>query len=770
MDQPRSASIAFGMIRSRLQPAPVTQNSPPQRHGEGPGKGSLVDEVALNHQLISQARPNLPAAARRWGRFYGDRACAECGVVFDEASDRAEDDHILPRSHGGEDAGLNLRPLCRDCNRQRGTRETERSRRWLTLKQRRAAEVERYFQDAQAYIVGNDALRAPQRGGYIELWEHFNERADEPAIVELPTGCGKTTLIAAAPYGIARGRVLIVVPNLTIKETVRRAIAAESPDNVYLVRGILDNPRDLPRYAVIGDGDTPEDVILADIVLANVQQMPAWLPLFESTTFDMVLVDEGHHVPADTWQLILAKFPKAKRVYFTATPYRADGRQIYGREVYRYPLSEAIAQGFVKNVVALDAVPEKLTFTLDGVPQELSLEQVLQLREQDWFSKSIALSEASNRSIVEKCVSALVEQCKTGTRHQIIAAACSIRHAEQVARLFEAAGVRTAIVHSKLAWEEREKRLNAFHAGRVACIVQVGLLGEGYDHPNISIAAVFRPYRSLAAYAQFIGRAMRAIPNAKPGDNVAYVITHKGLNLDRWWQDYKEQRRAAAVLQAIADDEDAEAMEPATSAEDGAEPGDRVLPLEARTKVLDEVISHYDVDSLLGIDAGVRAQAGRRVEPFEVESLRRQIDDLRRRGLPIPDLDDMIETQQAKYASTGGYVMNRTQVERRGLLLELKDRFRRSAAGVLNDLSLDYAGRDLIPLIGKGDERNNYEVTIRLMQRTLNARLELPNHEGRRAWGRDDLRAALRLVGDVRAATLQAVSDAAGRPEVRVAR
>src|SRR3712207_7451821 len=49
------------------------------------------------------------------------------------------------------------------------------------------------------------------------------------------------------------------------RSTVRRAIAAESPDNVYLVRGILDNARDLPRYAVIGDGDTPEDVILADI-------------------------------------------------------------------------------------------------------------------------------------------------------------------------------------------------------------------------------------------------------------------------------------------------------------------------------------------------------------------------------------------------------------------------------------------------------------------------------------------------------------------------
>ena len=44
--------------------------------------------------------------------------------------------------------------------------------------------------------------------------------------------------------------------------------------------------------------------------------------------------------------------------------------------------------------------------------------------------------------------------------------------------------------------------------------------------------------------------------------------------------------------------------------------------------------------------------------------------------------------------------------------------------------------------------------------RTLNARLELPNREGRRQWQRNDLRAALRLVADVRAATAQTVVEA----------
>ena len=49
------------------------------------------------------------------------------------------------------------------------------------------------------------------------------------------------------------------------------------------------------------------------------------------------------------------------------------------------------------------------------------------------------------------------------------------------------------------------------------------------------------------------------------------------------------------------------------------------------------------------------------------------------------------------------------------------------------------------------------------MQRTLNARLGLPNHEGYKLWGPDDLRAALRLVGDVRSATPQTIAEAPRR-------
>src|SRR5262249_51269 len=79
-------------------------------------------------------------------------------------------------------------------------------------------------------------------------------------------------------------------------------------------------------------------------------------------------------------------------------------------------------------------------------------------------------------------------------------------------------------------------------SGQLDVIVQVGMLGEGADYPKLSVAAVFRPFRHVAPYVQFVGRVMRAIENEKPGhpSNRGYVVSHAGLNVGRWWAEVGE--------------------------------------------------------------------------------------------------------------------------------------------------------------------------------------------------------------------------------------
>ena len=62
----------------------------------------------------------------------------------------------------------------------------------------------------------------------------------------LPTGVGKTGVMALLPYGISKGRVLIIAPQIVIKETVIDALNPILPNNFWLKQKVFDRPSDLP--------------------------------------------------------------------------------------------------------------------------------------------------------------------------------------------------------------------------------------------------------------------------------------------------------------------------------------------------------------------------------------------------------------------------------------------------------------------------------------------------------------------------------------------
>src|SRR5258708_17091177 len=90
--------------------------------------------------------------------------------------------------------------------------------------------------------------------------------------------------------------------------------------------------------------------------------------------------------------------------------------------------------------------------------------------------------------------------------------------------------------------DEQEAILTSLRNGTLDCIVQVAMLGEGFDHQKLSVAAIFRPFRSLAPYIQFVGRIMRVIVLTDPShpDNYGHIVTHVGLNLDEQLKKFKQ--------------------------------------------------------------------------------------------------------------------------------------------------------------------------------------------------------------------------------------
>jgi DNA repair protein RadD len=411
--------------------------------------------------------------------------------------------------------------------------------------------IESFFTGLDFNIESNMTLRDPQREAYVRVAEFF--RADKnKAIVQIPVGCGKSGLASILPLGLANGRVLIIAPNLQIKNVLYEAMdITNRPKCFWRKAGVLvDAQMTSGPLACTLDSGNITVATKSHIVITNIQQLATnvekWLHQFKDGFFDMIIIDEAHHSAADSWKKVLEHFPRAKVIHMTATPFRSDRQEIDGELVYRYPFRSATLKGYIKRLKASYVAPSEIELSFsDERGRTYSLDEVMELKEEDWFSRGVALAPLCNRHIVDASLAKLDELRQSGTRHQLIAVACSINHAKDIRKLYVERGYSADIIHSKQDLDEQEKVLAALKNGTLDCIIQVQMLGEGFDHPHLSVAAIFRPFRSLAPYIQFVGRIMRVVVQNDPThpDNMGHIVTHLGMNLDKRLEEFKQFER-----------------------------------------------------------------------------------------------------------------------------------------------------------------------------------------------------------------------------------
>ena len=404
-------------------------------------------------------------------------------------------------------------------------------------------QLERFFRDTPANIEVNPNLRDPQCGAYLQAAAYF-QRGGKKALIQLPVGCGKSGLAAILPFGIAEGRVLVIAPNLAIKDELYKAFDITNKQKCFWRKREVLEDRHMTSgpYVCTLDAGNLSVCEKSHIVLTNIQQFGTnaekWLAKFPEDFFDLIIVDEAHHSPAASWRSVCERFPNAKVANLTATPFRSDRQEIEGELIFRYPFKSASIKGYVKKLKASYVAPSELTFTMKGEERTFTLEQVIEMKEDEWFSRGVALSPPCNVSIVDNSLEKLEQLRQTGTKHQLIAVACSINHARQIRSLYQERGYEAAIVHSSPDKEADERAndevMRDLYNGILDCIVQVQMLGEGFDHPKLSVAAIFRPFRSLAPYIQFVGRILRVVVQNDPThpDNYGHIVTHVGMNLD----------------------------------------------------------------------------------------------------------------------------------------------------------------------------------------------------------------------------------------------
>lgn len=427
-----------------------------------------------------------------------------------------------------------------------------------------------YFFDTAVNIEGNTKLRAPQIEAYIKIKEFFSDEENKEALVVLPTGTGKSGLISIAPYGVARKRVLIITPGLITKDSIRKTQEVLA-DNFWVNFDIIFSSKDIPVVNEYLAELSDEHLNSSNIIYSNIQRITSFrgnglINRVPSDFFDFIIIDEAHHAPAQSWQDTLQYFSNAKILHVTGTPYRGDDQEIPGVKIHETPLSEVMRDKYVKWLRKETVNAHDLFFTTPELPGvRLTKEQVLDLKDKEWLEKSIALSKECSLDVIDHSISKLNELKNSSPQvpHKILAVGCSIAHAKDLFTWYQDRGMNPVIVHSEMEARELSDALMKVDHHQCNVVISVNMLMEGYDHKYLTVLAIFRPYRSLNAFAQVVGRILRAIPESEIThfeiDNNGIVIFHEEIGLNKMWESFQkevEKARRATVREYHFTDRD----------------------------------------------------------------------------------------------------------------------------------------------------------------------------------------------------------------------
>jgi superfamily II DNA or RNA helicase len=335
--------------------------------------------------------------------------------------------------------------------------------------------------------AGLAGLRRPQVGALYAALAHWTT-SDAPATIVMPTGTGKTETMLALLVKAQIRRLLVVVPNSALRDQIAEkfstlgALPAGECVPAHIRPPIVATLRHRPRSVEEVDAIFRR----ANVIVAGMSVAGQCLPEVQDRMAELcshLFIDEAHHIAARTWTDLRRRFEgKRPILQFTATPFRTDTKRVDGRFIYSYPLSRAQAEGYFRAV------------------------SLLPVEEYDPDHADVA--------IAERAVAQLDADLAQGLDHLLMARCDDVRRAEQITAYYAQRYPEHApvVIHSRLKPNEQRERLARLGDRSSRILVCVDMFGEGFDLPQLKIAALHDRHKSLAITLQFVGRFTRDYP------------------------------------------------------------------------------------------------------------------------------------------------------------------------------------------------------------------------------------------------------------------
>jgi superfamily II DNA or RNA helicase len=327
-------------------------------------------------------------------------------------------------------------------------------------------------------------LRPPQVGALFGVLAHW-KTGNDPCTVVMPTGTGKTETMVALLVRERLPKLLVVVPTDALREQIAGKFltlgllkhfgVVGSDAKLPVVGTLLHRPK---NAAEVTEYFARCNVVVTTMSVASgcTDKVQAAMAKAASHLF----IDEAHHIGAPTWAKFRKAFKEKPIVQFTATPFRGDGKNIDGKAVFIYPVRKAQQDGYFRPV--------------------------------RFVGLAEYLDERVDESIAAVALTQLRADLAAGHNHIVMARVGGIQEAGEVVDLYRWLGreFQPVVVHSKHSREEKDAALRQLRSGKSRVLVCVDMFGEGFDMPELKIAAMHQIHKSLAITLQFTGRFTRS--------------------------------------------------------------------------------------------------------------------------------------------------------------------------------------------------------------------------------------------------------------------
>ncbi len=371
-------------------------------------------------------------------------------------------------------------------------------------------------------------LRDYQQDAVKNVLQFFRKKR-EPALVVLPTGAGKSLVIAELAR-IAKGRVLVLAH---VKELVEQNY--EKYTSYGLSAGIFS--------ASLGKKDWEQKAIFGSV------QSIARAPDIFFQDFSLVVIDECHRVAeegATQYREVIKKLsdqnPNLCILGLTATPYRlglgwiyeysqlgeikSEKPRFFKQCVFELPLAYMIRHKYLTTPVKVDIPVTSYDFS--------------ELAEGDraFTTAEVEAILKSQKRLTPLIIKNIIDITERYNRQGVMIFSATVKHAEEIMTYLPKDDARLVVGDTQMV--DRNQTIEDFKNKKFKYLVNVSVLTTGFDAPHVDVIAILRPTESNSLYQQIIGRGLRLSHEKRD----CYILDYTGMGHDIYSPEISDKRPA----------------------------------------------------------------------------------------------------------------------------------------------------------------------------------------------------------------------------------